>query len=307
MQPTPQVHIPHRLESAGVDWVTSTAKSPEGRSGLMELARIERRHIIETDGEIETSVRLGYAGWQSRGFFFGSREDSTMVVASGGDATRLFPLLSKTADNITRLDVQVTVRLLDGPANLAAQGRAMLQRDLPRKVQPKSYTLIEQHPYGASLNVNKRISDSYARLYDKASEEGIGAPATRWRYEVEYKRGGARTVANYLRGSDAIPTAAEALVWTWFSARGVAPIWDLMARSENLNPTPRLHSPDVLLWFEQTLSKTVRKAARKYGLDRVITSLGLRDLVEAELQERRPIDASGGHPLSLALEDEPSR
>lgn len=304
---TSQHIIPNRIESAGVDWCTVTAKSREGQSGLLDIAHAERRYLIEAGYEIETGLRLGYSGWQGRGFFFGTREDSTMAVASGGDANRLFPLLSKAADKITRLDVQVTVALRDAPVDVAGLAYKGLQRGLPCKVPPRSYTYIEQYPHGRTLNVNKRVSDSYARLYDKASEEGVGTPLTRWRYEVELKRDYAKRVATYLNSTHPLEVASSSIVWCWFNARGVAPVWDLMSGSEALSPTRVDDSRDVLRWFEESLSKTVSKAVNRYGLPEVLSSLGLDKHIEDFAAQRRAHTDDTGQPLRLELDDVDSR
>lgn len=141
---------------------------------------------------------------------------------------------------------------------------------------------ITSNPKGDTLNVNKRSSDTYARLYDKASESGEGVPRTRWRYEVEHKRSVARRVAAMLDGCESLEVSARSVVFDYFDARGVAPIFTKAGQSETQSPRSARAKTSVLDWFRDSLSITVARAIQQHGSLAVVDALGLRYLVDSD-------------------------
>lgn len=286
MQSVSQPDVAHEFESAGVDWITATAQKGRTRWEMEKFARTQRLKLMDAGATIKTGYRLGYYGWQSEGFFHGQREGGSIIVASGATAHSIYRPVVMVADNISRLDLQVTVATPVERPNLAAQAYHCLKSGSPAEVRLKNVTYIETHPQGATTNFGKRSSDHYGRLYDKAVESGSGLPRTRWRYEVEFKRNSANRVAAALSGGLSAQTVATSLVHQWFTARGVAPIWLPHEPSCPHEPSPASAKRDVLLWFEQSLSITVSKAVRRHGLEQVLKSLGLLDHVDVKPERR---------------------
>lgn len=293
MQSVSQPVVAHEFESAGVDWITATAQKGSTRSEMMEFARHQRERFMDAGAPIKAGYRLGYYGWQAEGFFYGSREGGSIVVASGATAHQTHRSIINVADNISRLDLQVTVSTPVEKPNLAKQAYHCLLSSSPAKVKVKNVTYIETHPQGATTNMGKRSSDSYGRIYDKATESGLGAARSRWRYEVELKRNLALAASATLTRFEAPTIVASRLVHEWFDARGVAPIFTPDGFSCPHEPSPSRMKRDVLLWFEQSLSITVAKAVRYHGVERVLESLGLSNYVEVK-PERSAAYASGG-------------
>lgn len=285
MQSPTQPHVPHALLSSGVDWITATAQNGFTRADMMEYARHERDRLIEAGETIKTGYRLGYYGWQVEGFFHGQREGSSIIVASGALADRVWRPVSNVSDNVARLDLQVTVATPTDQPHLGVQAAEALRGGIPRKVRVKNATLITSQPQGETLCLGKRTSDQYGRLYDKASEAQMGAPRSIWRYEVELKRRSANAATTDLRGSQTPHAVASSLVWNWFDARGVTPVFtpDQFFCPQKPDQTPP--NRNVLTWFEESLSITVARAVRRYGLERVLEALGLPRQVD-ENRER---------------------
>lgn len=286
MQSVSQPVVAHTFESAGVDWITATAQKGSTRWDMSEFCRTERERIMDSGGTIKMGYRLGYYGWQTEGFFHGQREGGSIVVASGAVAHNIHRSIANVSDNISRLDLQVTVSTPVERPNLAAQAYHCIKSGSPAEVKVKNVTYIESHPKGATTSIGKRSSDGYGRLYDKATESGLGEPRTRWRYEVEFKRNHAARVATLLSHDIPDPVVASTLVHEWFAARGVAPIWLPDKLSCPHEPSPARLKRDVLLWFEQSLSITVRKAVRLHGSEKVVRALGLLPYVELKPERR---------------------
>jgi hypothetical protein len=239
---------------------------------------------MDSGESITNGYRQGYYGWQCEGFFHGNREGGSMVIASGAVAHNVFRSVANVADHISRLDVQTTVTFPQDRPHLGVQAYSALKSGTPSKVKVKNVTLITSHPQGETVNIGKRSSDLYARLYDKATEAGMGEARSVWRYEVELKRRQAGTCAARLLADRPAEMVALSIVHDHFSARGVVPVFTpdptFCPQKPMLTSEPR----NILTWFEQSLSISVARAIHRHGLVRVLESLGLASQVEVKRQ-----------------------
>lgn len=275
MQSITQPTITHDIQSAGVDWITATAKEGSSRWNMTEFARHQRERFMDAGTTIKQAYRLGYDGWQADGFFYGQREGGTIVVASGATAHDVHRSLIGIADNISRLDLQVTVSTPVDRPHLGAQAYAVLKGGSPSRVHTRNCSLITTHPQGETCSIGKRSSDFYGRIYDKATEAKLGPARTVWRYEVEAKRLAARRWADRIFRAQAPTALSQSLVFDWFTSRGVAPCFTRATPSCPHEPERSPQKRDVLEWFRDSLSVTVQRAVNRHGLLPVIEALGL--------------------------------
>lgn len=246
---------------------------------------------MDANETIKSGYRLGFYGWQSEGFFFGNREGCSIIVASGAQAHNVFRAVAGLADNISRLDLQVTVGTEKERPRLGLQAFNAIKSGAPARRRIKNVTLIDTHPSGETCSIGKRKSDQFGRIYDKATEASLGEARTAWRYEIELKRNSALTTSTALRGSEVLENDALSLVWSWFDTRGVVPIFtpDLLFCPQK--PDQPVPNRDLLTWFEKTLSITVARSIRRYGIERTLEALGLLSQVELIPKEEQ-INAS---------------
>lgn len=270
----------HDLIDAGVDWITATQLSGvEGRTfrelgeSLIDNQRAEGR-------EVKRAVLRDYIGWRGEHLFSGMREQDGIIIASQDVAARHWKEVSLAARNVSRLDLQASVWTHGEQPQLARSAYQRLRRTPPGRGRPRSFTLIRTHPQGETLNVGKRQSDCYGRLYDWSAAHKAGTPQTVWRYEVEFKRSVALAHSSTLRAVDDPRTQAALTVHAWFSARGVRPTWSTTGTRFSNGAALKEPDRDPLAWFETSLSKTVAKSIKRHGLKRVLLALGLADMVE---------------------------
>jgi hypothetical protein len=282
MQSINQPRVTHILESAGVDWITATSQHGESRWNMTEYARNERTRLMDSGETIKQAYRLGYDGWSTDGFFYGQREGGTICIASGAVADRVHRSLINVADNISRLDLQVTVATPTERPHLARQAYECVRSGSPAKVKVRNATIINTHPQGETLCIGKRASDRYARLYDKASETQSGPARSRWRYEVEFKRRASTAVARDLLGRETSQAMALDIVHRFFDSHGVAPIFTRGQVLCTHNSQISVPARNILCWFEECLSISVARAVKRYGLQRVLEALGLASQVEVK-------------------------
>lgn len=270
----------HSLIDAGIDWITATQLPGDGGRAFRTLSDQLVQEQFDAGREVRSASLRDYSGWRGEHLFVGMRKQDAIIVASQNVAARHWQAVSQAARNVSRLDVQASVWTHGEQPELARAAYLKLKRSPARRGRPRSFTLIKSHPHGETLNVGKRSSDAYGRVYDWSSAHKQDIPQTIWRYEVEYKRQVAASHSAALRSADDPRGACAGLVHQWFSSRGVQPSWQIP--TSRLSNGVALEEPtrDALAWFETCLSKTIAKAIRRHGLERVLIALGLNDVVQ---------------------------
>lgn len=272
---------PYRFTAidSGVDWITCTARGKDARKAF----EAQGEAILQTEagsGVEITAARLrDYSGWSAPSIFVGRRREDSLIRLSASRAAALWQTVAQHATNVSRLDLQVTVWTHGETPALSRWYYQKCRRLPPQRGRPRSLSLIQTHPAGDTLYVGKRKSDCFGRVYDYATAHKKGEARTLWRYEVEYKRSAALNHANSLRGERVHPGAIESIVAGWYDARGIRSTW---LTNDSLRPAMVLAGDperDVLSWFESSMSKTVAKAVRRYGVAAVLDSLHLSDFV----------------------------
>lgn len=270
----------HELIDAGVDWITAT-QTNDADGMMFEQLGYELIDEQRVEGrEVKRATLRDYTGWRGEHLFVGMREQDSIIVASQNVAARHWSEVSLAARNVSRLDLQASVWTHGEQPQLARAAYQRLRRTPPGRGRPRSFTLIRTHPQGETLNVGKRQSDCYGRLYDWSAAHKAGTPQTVWRYEVEFKRSLALAHSTTLRAADDPRTEASLAVHSWFTSRGVHPTWSTGGTRFSNGASLKEPERDALAWFETSLSKTVAKSIKRHGLVRVLVALGLADMVE---------------------------
>lgn len=270
----------HVLE-VGVDWMTATVRhGAEQRA----LARLADDWLLDRGCEgyrIHGWKWNNYTGSQTDGISFGSREDGWIIRVSGPMATRHWLTIATWATNISRFDVQATVLSSMQREDHAAAYFAKLSDD-PRVTSGIVTTrLIESTPDGSTLYVGSRSSDRMFRIYDKTAESLYDYPERSWRYEIEYKGDRAKKVADGIR-QDRHPTQAIFdCLQTAYTSYGVAvpadrPGWEWRdAAIKHTSDDERR-----LAWLRRCIRPCVSKLSQAFGVERVLTSLGVYEEID---------------------------
>jgi hypothetical protein len=249
-----------RLEGAGVDYLTCSAKDLAPSRELYRIAdRWWSQHPEEGEVNADAFFR-SYRGRQTSSLFVGTRSDGTLLRASGRAAGDLGIHPAKFAANVSRLDIQATVRSTERTGDLAGDAYRSPRARILRGGRAHHLTHIETNKGGSTLYVGKRSSDKYARLYDKGIESECAAPRTLWRYEVELKRDVAYQTAQALLSAKSVPYAASSMVHAHFLRRGITPNYRPADCQEI--PSVGLHRSDLerrLRWLVQSVRPVMEK------------------------------------------------
>jgi hypothetical protein len=275
----------HTLIDSGVDWITATRPNDDEAWRFEQLAQDLLQEQVGAGKEVKRATLRDYTGWRGEHLFVGMREQDSIIVASQDVSARHWKPVSLAARNVSRLDVQASVWTHGEQPQLARWSYQKLRRSPPKRGRPRSYTLIQTHPHGETLNVGKRQSDAYGRLYDWSSAHGQDIPQTIWRYEVEYKRSYALAHSRALSAVDDPRTSAAELVHRWFTSKGLQLPWSVAESRLSNGVDMRSPERDTLAWFRSSLSKTVRRAIERHGAQAVVDALGLSNVVT--LKKRR--------------------
>lgn len=182
----------------GVDWFTVTTRV--GLRSRFAAAKAERlmKDWEKQGGERKPTNRLGFVGDRIDGLFYGMKGDSLMIIGSGEVARDNAAFFLGLAENVTRLDLAVTLRD-DRPERDWTQ-IALHQVSDDGRVSGGFLTThrIAGTPDGKTLYIGSRSSDRFIRIYDKTAESSGAYPATSWRWEIEYKRPRSGIVATRL-------------------------------------------------------------------------------------------------------------
>lgn len=213
--------IPHKIESAGVDWITASA--PRAREFEPLYERAQQLVIEEADAGNDVSVWKwqGYQGIKAGGASVGRRRDGVICQLRSETAREHWQSIMPHAVNVSRVDLQLTARLEEAHTELIRAQYARLRRAKRLRGRPLDATLIDSQTRGSSLYLGRRVSDRYARMYDKGSEERSSEPGTLIRWEVEYKKKTALQMAVGLNQATSVDEVAASTVSEHFRSRRI--------------------------------------------------------------------------------------
>jgi hypothetical protein len=272
---------PHTLESAGVDWITCTLSREFPEKNLRDIA-FNLLEAEESAGNVCSPWNVrGYVGYQAGGVCIGVRKDSWCVQLSSTVAREHWRAAYLASTNISRLDVQTTVRF-QSPQPYIIQ---TLHRDaLAHKTRcgrPSERRLITSSTKGDTLYIGQRVSEVYLRAYDKGVEEKSEVRGTLLRYEAEMKGKRARQTASALSQVASELEASRALISTMFRRESIrvsasSDQWQLDSLSRRVSTASR-----KLAWVRSSVSPSIRFLLKHYTRVEIEEALGL-------LSERQP-------------------
>src|SRR4030042_3564126 len=221
--------------ASSVDFLTITVTNPGKSILLMQEAQRLKGDLEGCGWAVKKWGMKGYSGYRIAGMAWGMRHDGCIMMLSGQDAAiNWLPALA-LAENVTRLDLAATVALESPFINVAKAAYARAITD-PEKcfARRRKYSFVENSAGGQTCYIGSRISDQFGRIYDKGCEsakDAVCPPGMLWRYEVEFKSYRAKKLARQMEASaraetETVSEGINHLVYTWFRARGIPPIFN---------------------------------------------------------------------------------
>lgn len=281
------------FKEVDIDYITATANRTSGDSGLAAFGRF----IVSTESRrgFKSGVyrAQNYRGLHAGGACFGRRHDGELVRLSGPCAAEFWEQVIGLSSNITRLDVQTTVRSGERPARRLKQHLDQLRRFNKSRGKP-----LRIHFEGGGNGLEcvysgSRQSEIMLRVYDKHAESGNAEYDGCLRYELEFKGEKAWAMAHALDSRECWRTDAVAFISKFATKRALILRWPVVSFEFATMTTLQLRSrvrqyndPDRRrLTF---VSKCVRPMVQRLieaGYEReVMAALGLERCVSPEVK-----------------------
>jgi DNA relaxase NicK len=264
------------IVDSGVDWLTMTAPQGAATESLGNTATQLARENDECGNIMTSWAQLGYVGWKVGPLAFGMREEASIVVCSGPDAQTVLRRCWKKDCHVTRLDLQVTVRVTNPPVPIATEAYRSVMIALDRRQIASTANLIVGSDGGSTCYVGARSSERFGRIYDKDVQSKDPDYRDCWRYELELKGGLADTSARALVGRHDWESWIYGAVRGFYSGRRIdtqylpyGPIVSVPAKR------PESDLDRVLRWLREQVAPSVN-TLRLHGKEgAVMEALGL--------------------------------
>ncbi len=261
--------------SAGVDYISVTAKLPE----LREVLWAEAEKLM-MDEEFAGNKRSpmswkGMDGWKCGAITIMEKRGQYAVCQLRGSlAAAQWRRMHKAAENVTRFDIQVTVELEYSDVELGDRVYYAIKIGGSNLTDKRKYSIIANTTGGTTVYVGARQSMQFGRLYDKSAEQGQRA-GKRWRYEVELKKTAAKRAADSLAElRENEPAYIAGTVYRWFDTRGVLPVFN--AETSHITMEISRKPTDVekqLEWLRVQVGPVIRRLVddgRRESLEEVL-------------------------------------
>lgn len=212
---------PDEVIDVEIDYITATSHQRSATNGLASFGSWMVAEEVQRGCKDSSWRATGYHGRHAGGTAFGVGAQGCIVRASSRCAREHWRQLLTLADNVTRLDVQVTVRPVAGPtATLSRHHKELLKAPRGRGKEVKFHAWYG--PAGIeSIEIGKRVSDRFGRVYDKGLQSGLVEWQGCLRYEVELHRHLALRTALLLDSQEQDQAEMLSQVHTFMSVRGL--------------------------------------------------------------------------------------
>lgn len=266
------------LPECGVDWLTCTATGGFAVDGLEAIARRELLLQKEAGQTIRPASWQGYVGHRGENIFYGCRPKEAALTLSGASPLPLIKECIEAATNVSRIDLQITVRHEQPYMSYGKLAYSLLEDGGTRPGRKPIITRIHKTAPGETISVGSRLSDQYGRVYDHGVKHGTSAPGTAWRHEVEFKRDSALHIARQITLPDKALDSIARTVYLWYASRGLR----LMEREPSGSLMESVgtvrNDPGGIEWLRRNVQSTVLKAVHTHGLAATLDALGLLNL-----------------------------
>ena len=292
------------IVDSGIDWVTMTA--PEGAVGRGLKLHAEALWYAERErGEIcGPWSGLGYHGEKSGPVAFGTRYDGVIMIVSGCDAGDAFNKCYVDGVQLSRLDLQVTVRYDPARPRLTQdQYRAAINKSKGERRNCGLRIVIDSEG-GSTVYVGSRSSQAFGRLYNKRAESKLAHYDGCWRWEVEWKGDSARATGTFLRDDGDWRNRVAEIVCQFYILRGLDPPPFQLGAGLPVYPIrPPTSVERQLEWLRTQVKGTVDELRAEGQSEEVLAALGLGSPVSTS--RVRVYSAMFGSHLALSRDLDP--
>jgi hypothetical protein len=265
----------HKIESAGVDWLTATAYRNRKHEDFYEQGKA----LIESNAKLGNDVSnwkaQGYHGLKCAGVRVGLRHDTFICQLSSDDARENWKQVAALSTNVSRLDLQVTFELerADKMFFIEEHERAMAAK--ATNGRKANVTLITSSLSGDSIYLGQRSSDVYARCYDKGIESKSAPRYKLIRHEIELKRDAAKRTVQRLEAAPSDFLLTQELVSSHMALKHLRTSSANHGNRENARARVSSDNDRRLRWLANAVKPSVAVLVEAGRIADVLECLGL--------------------------------
>lgn len=289
MNNTPSVY------SCKVDWLTLTATDPNKRSAFLAYASALLARGLPGGNDERPWKWKGYHGVHCGELTYGRRDDSDIIQLSSALAEEQFKTVWPLADHCTRIDLAVDVKVEEEVSTYIGKHNLEANEYRESKRPALSITCIENNRKPATLYIGSRVSDIFARIYDKYLECGLDDYRQTIRYELEIKGDPAQRTFTSLGAAPNRAAAIASGVRQYLVRRGIEPQFSGVDGAMCIQSV-RASTDDAsrLAWLSSGVRPAIVKLLQTYKPETLLAALGFpRSL--CELARLRSLAERGHH------------
>lgn len=264
-------------QSTSVDFLTVTSKDIDGLAAINDAYKALTSQMSNYDRMCRVWRFKGFSGESCGSVRQGLREDGwAILMVSGGAAHEASKILEIKDANVTRLDLQVTVKFEVCQEHYARGVFNLLTTGGVGKTKNVSSRFITSSSKGETVYIGSRTSQQMARIYDKGIESDLAPAGFLWRYEVEFKKPLASRVFSTIQASEAPNLGIPEIVYHWLLKRGVKPTWPISGDAPIVEVAWKAKSLErTLSWLRTQVRPTVLRLLDAGNLQDVENALQL--------------------------------
>ncbi len=282
------------LVEVGVDWLTATYRPGAHSNAIATCADRWQRDRAQDGYDLRPWAWNGYRGSAVDQVTWGTREDGSILRLSGKFARQHFLAAMTWADNVSRIDIQLTAfnpMLKWGLCEMLAD-RVHLHAYV-ESGQTRTQ-LITNTPHGETFSIGSRSSNRYFRVYDKSAETDGEYDQGTWRYEIEYKQDRSWRLAKRLSNGESLESQLLHLLGAAFLEYDViTPIAAKPMGWKEVN-VPRVSDDQRRLeWLRTSIRPCILRMHEAFSAEILAEALGMYGI----------IDEANGYIQSWAMDD----
>lgn len=234
---------------------------------------------VREGNDVRPWSHKGFVGWACGGVDMGQRSDCSIVRLRSTTARESWFDVYQEATNCSRLDLQVTVRFdSTEPAAIIHKCWKVAQR-VKAYGKAQEWHLRRDSSKGNTLELGRRVSDRWARIYDKRLQSKLAHYDGCVRFEMQTGNRTALRYAGALADGRSSYHSIIRILRSYFEDRGI--YLDLPADGvETISLPPKSSDLDRWLeWAKTGVRPRVKQAVERDRMPEVIEALGLTGFV----------------------------
>lgn len=281
--------------SCKVDWLTLTCTDPNKRSAFLAYASDLLAHGLPPGNDERVWKWKGYAGIHKGELTYGRRDDSDIIQLSSWLAEDQFAKVWPLADHCTRIDLAVDVKVVEEVSTYIGNHATEANQYRKTKRPGLSITKIDNNGQPSTLYIGNRISDVFARVYDKYLECGLDDYRQTIRYELEIKGDPAQRTFISLGSAPNRAIAIASGVRQYLARRGIEPQFSGVDGALCVQSVrPITDDASRIAWLSTGVRPAIAKLLLTHRPETLLAALGFPRSV-CELVRLRNLADRGNH------------